>query len=222
MTSARHMLWMLDEFEAIHGGRYPGFITGKPVGLGGSLGRTEATGFGLVFVLREALRELKIAPEDTRASVQGFGNVAQHAIRLYQRLGGKVVCVSSWDQEDQRAYSYRRADGIDLDELAGVADTFGGIDKAGAARLGYERLPGDAWLEQPVDILVPAALENQVRADNVGRIHPSVRVVRGEPTGPPPRRRTSCSRTAASWSCRTSWPTPAASRAATSSRCRAT
>ena len=58
MTNAQHMLWMLDEYETILGGRYPGFITGKPVGMGGSLGRTEATGFGLVFVLREALKEL--------------------------------------------------------------------------------------------------------------------------------------------------------------------
>ncbi|MGC2109127.1 MAG: Glu/Leu/Phe/Val dehydrogenase, partial [Candidatus Korobacteraceae bacterium] len=58
MTNAQHMLWILDEFEQIHGGRYPGFITGKPVGMGGSLGRTEATGYGVVFTLREALKEL--------------------------------------------------------------------------------------------------------------------------------------------------------------------
>ena len=60
MTNAQHMLWMLDEFETIHGGHYPGFITGKPVGMGGSLGRTEATGYGVVFTVREALRELGI------------------------------------------------------------------------------------------------------------------------------------------------------------------
>jgi glutamate dehydrogenase (NAD(P)+) len=60
MTNAQHMLWMLDEFEVIHGGKYPGFITGKPVGMGGSLGRTEATGYGVVYTLREALHELGI------------------------------------------------------------------------------------------------------------------------------------------------------------------
>ena len=60
MTDSQHMLWMLDEFEKIHGGRFPGFITGKPVGLGGSLGRTEATGYGVVITLREALKELGI------------------------------------------------------------------------------------------------------------------------------------------------------------------
>ena len=60
MTNAQHMLWMLDEFEQIHGGHYPGFITGKPVDMGGSQGRTEATGYGVVFTLREALKELGI------------------------------------------------------------------------------------------------------------------------------------------------------------------
>src|SRR5512146_2354200 len=57
MTNAQHMLWMLDEFETIHGGHFPGFITGKPLGLGGSLGRTEATGYGVIFTVREALKE---------------------------------------------------------------------------------------------------------------------------------------------------------------------
>ncbi len=88
MTNAQHMLWMLDEYEAIHGARYPGFITGKPVGMGGSLGRAEATGYGLVYAVREALRELGIPIADTVAAVQGFGNVAQYAIDLYAQLGG--------------------------------------------------------------------------------------------------------------------------------------
>jgi len=98
MTSGQHMLWMLDEYETILGGRYPGFITGKPVGMGGSLGRTEATGYGLVFTVREALKQLDLKPEFVTASVQGFGNVAQHAIRLFQRLGGKVLAVSCWSR----------------------------------------------------------------------------------------------------------------------------
>lgn len=94
MTSAQHMLWMLDEFETIYGGKFPGLITGKPTSLGGSLGRTEATGYGVVFTIREALKELGLKPENTTASFQGFGNVAQYAIELYQQIGGKVICVS--------------------------------------------------------------------------------------------------------------------------------
>lgn len=184
MTSAQHMLWMLDEFEAIHGSRQPGFITGKPVGVGGSQGRTEATGFGVVFTIREALKELGIRVSDTAASVQGFGNVSQYAIRLYQQIGGTVTCVACWDQADQTSYAYRKADGIDLDELLGITDRFGGIDKAKAEGLGYEILPGDAWLGQDVDILIPAALENQIRADNVGSMRNRVKIIAEGANGP--------------------------------------
>jgi glutamate dehydrogenase len=184
MTSGQHMLWMLDEFEAIHGGHYPGFITGKPVGMGGSEGRTEATGYGVVFTIREALKELGIDVRQTRASVQGFGNVAQYAIRLYTQIGGKVICVSSWDQADQTSYSFRKEAGVDADELVRISDRFGGIDKAKAKDLGYEVLPGDAWLEQAVDILIPAALENQVRADNAPSISAKVKLVAEGANGP--------------------------------------
>jgi len=184
MTNAQHMLWMLDEFETIHGGRYPGFITGKPVGMGGSLGRTEATGYGVIFTLREALRERGQEIGSTRASVQGFGNVAQYAIKLYQQMGGKVVCVSSWDQQEQTSWAFRKDSGIDLDALLGITDAFGGIDKAKARSLGYDVLPGEAWLEQPVDVLIPAALENQVNAETVRRIHPAVRFMAEGANGP--------------------------------------
>jgi glutamate dehydrogenase len=184
MTDAQHMLWMLDEYETIRGRRQPGFITGKPVGLGGSLGRTVATGYGLVFALREALRELGIKPEDTRASVQGFGNVARYAIELYQRLGGKVTCVSCWDQADQTSYAFRRSDGIDLKALLEITDRFGGIHREQAKKMGYEVLPGDAWLEQKVDILMPCALEHQITGANAGRIDPRVRVIVEGANGP--------------------------------------
>ncbi|HKJ92420.1 MAG TPA: Glu/Leu/Phe/Val dehydrogenase, partial [Longimicrobiales bacterium] len=107
MTSAQHMLWMLDEYEVMERTRQPGFITGKPVGMGGSLARKEATGYGVVFTIREALKELGIRAEDTQASVQGFGNVAQYAIELYTQMGGTVTCVSSWDQHEQAAFSFR-------------------------------------------------------------------------------------------------------------------
>ncbi|HVP90814.1 MAG TPA: Glu/Leu/Phe/Val dehydrogenase [Terriglobales bacterium] len=184
MTNPQHMLWMLDEFEAIHGAKYPGFITGKPVGMGGSLGRTEATGYGLVHTLREALKEMKIPIEKTTAAVQGFGNVAQYAIQLYTKFGGKVVCVSCWDQKDQASYTYLKKSGVSLEELLAVTDSFGGIDKAKAEALGYQRLPADAWIEQDVDILIPAAIENQVNADTVRKIGPRVRVIAEGANGP--------------------------------------
>jgi glutamate dehydrogenase (NAD(P)+) len=184
MTNAQHMLWMLDEFEALRNGKAPGFITGKPVGMGGSLGRTEATGYGVIFTVREALREINIKTDDTLASVQGFGNVAQYAIQLYNQMGGKVVCVSSWDQADQTSYSFRKIDGIKLDELLKITDKFGGIDKNKAKDLGYEMLEGDAWIEQEVDILIPAAMENQITADNVNKMSKKVKVISEGANGP--------------------------------------
>ena len=184
MTNSQHMLWMLDEFETIHGGKYPGFITGKPVGMGGSLGRTEATGYGLIYTLREALREHDVEPARTTASVQGFGNVAQYAIKLYDHLGGKVVCVSCWDQADKTSYTFRKKSGIGIEELLTITDKFGGIDKNKARDLGYEILPGDAWLEQEVDILIPSALENQINRDNVHKIHSRVKFIAEGANGP--------------------------------------
>ncbi|MDD4786974.1 MAG: Glu/Leu/Phe/Val dehydrogenase, partial [Pirellulales bacterium] len=182
--TGQHMLWMLDEFETLRGERQPGFITGKPVGMGGSLGRKEATGYGLVYTLREALQQLGVSIAETTASVQGFGNVAQHAIELYQQLGGKVTCVSCWHQADQAAYSFVKRDGVGLDELRGIADRFGGIDKDKALALGYELLPGAAWLEQDVDLLIPAALENQITGTNAARISDRVKVIVEGANGP--------------------------------------
>jgi len=178
------MLWMLDEFEQIHGGKFPGLITGKPVGMGGSLGRTEATGYGVIYTLREALKEMGVNPQNTTASVQGFGNVAQYAIQLYQQLGGKVICVSCWDQEDQKSYSFRKETGIDLDELLGITDRFGGIDKAKAKDKGYEVLSGEIWIEQDVDILIPAALEHQITGENVTKISDKVKFIAEGANGP--------------------------------------
>jgi glutamate dehydrogenase (NAD(P)+) len=152
--------------------------------MGGSLGRAEATGYGVVFTLREALRERNVRIENTRASVQGFGNVAQHAIRLYQQMGGRVVCVSSWDQKEQGAVSFRKEAGVDLEALLGITDRFGGIDREQARRLGYEVLPGDAWIEQKVDVLLPCALENQITDETVRRVNAGVRFVAEGANGP--------------------------------------
>ncbi|MBP7868272.1 MAG: Glu/Leu/Phe/Val dehydrogenase [Acidobacteria bacterium] len=184
MTNPQHMVWMLDEFERIHNRKLPGFITGKPVGLGGSLGRTEATGYGIIFMLREALAEKGVDIRSTKASFQGFGNVSQYAIKLYKEYGGTPVCVSCWDQAENTSYAFRKYKGIDLAELLRITDRFGGIDKNKAESLGYDVLPGEEWMSQDVDILIPAALENQITKDNVGRISPKVTVMVEGANGP--------------------------------------
>ena len=184
MTTAQHMLWMMDEYENIHGSKAPGVITGKPVGMGGSLGRTEATGYGVIYVLREVLKELDLDINEMTASVQGFGNVAQYAVELFTEYGGTVVSVSCWDQEDGKAYSYYKEDGVDLEELRNITDRFGSIDKEKAKEKGYEKLPGDDWLKHEVDILIPAALENAITEDNVNDIKDDVRLIVSGANGP--------------------------------------
>jgi len=134
--------------------------------------------------VREALKNMNIDPKNTTASFQGFGNVSQYAIELYNQLGGTATCVSCWCQSEQCAYSVKKASGIDLDELQSITDRFGGIDLEKAKALGYEVLPADAWIEEEVDILVPAALENQINAETVKRIKPSVKIIAEGANGP--------------------------------------
>lgn len=184
MTNGQHMIWMLDEYEKITGYKSPGFITGKPVGLGGSLGRTEATGYGVMYTVREALKELGIDIKKTTASFQGFGNVSQFAVDLYTKLGGKAIAVSCWNNEEKKSYTYRKLSGLTYNELISITNKFGEIDVNKARDLGFEILPGDAWIEQDVDILVPAAIENQLNADTVNKIKPSVKLIAEGANGP--------------------------------------
>jgi len=184
MTGPQHMLWMLDEYESIHQRKSPGYITGKPVGHAGSKGRKEACGYGVMITVREALKDLGIDIENTRASFQGFGMLGRYAVQLYQQMGGTIACVSCWNQADRTAYSFRKKGGINFDELASITNSFGEIDKVKAEALGYERLPGEAWLEQDVEILVPAALEHQIRLDNYDQISRQVKIIAEGANGP--------------------------------------
>lgn len=184
MSNSQHMLWMLDEYETIAGGRYPSMITGKPVGMGGSLGRTEATGYGVIYVLKDLLREKNIPIESTTASIQGFGNVAEYAARKFTDLGGKVIAVSCWHQADAKSYTFKKESGCDIEQLASIKDSFGSIDKEKAAAMGYELLPGDDWIKQDVDILIPAALENQITPQTFSDISPNVKIICEAANGP--------------------------------------
>ncbi|MBR5279891.1 MAG: Glu/Leu/Phe/Val dehydrogenase [Clostridia bacterium] len=184
MTNGQHMMWMLDEYESITGQRFPGMITGKPVGMGGSLGRTEATGYGVVYCLRECLKNMNIDITKTTASMQGFGNVGEYAARMYAELGGKLIAISSWDIADKVSYTFRKMDGCDPAELASIKDAFGTIDKNKAKELGYEVLPGNEWLSQDVDILIPAAMENQITPEVFPNISKQVKILCEAANGP--------------------------------------
>ncbi len=185
MTNSQHMLWMLDELETIYGGHYPGAITGKPVGMGGSLGRNEATGYGVIYTVREALKVLGMDIKNTTASLQGFGKVGLHAAKLYTKLGGKVIAISSWDIHDKKAYTYRNLDGIPILEMEKITNGYGTINKEEATeKLGCECLDGDDWIKQDVDILLPCALENQITKDNVKSISKKVKMIAEGANGP--------------------------------------
>ena len=184
MTNSQHMLWMMDEYQAINGEQFPGVITGKPVELGGSLGRKEATGYGLVFMLRELLKEMEIDITNATASIEGFGNVARYAAELFIEYGGTVVSVSCWDQKDSCAYSYYREKGINVKELMKITDRFGTIDKKKAEQLGYTCRLGKDWLIHKVDILMPNALENSITRENADDINSSVKLIICGANGP--------------------------------------
>ncbi|PKN45537.1 MAG: glutamate dehydrogenase [Deltaproteobacteria bacterium HGW-Deltaproteobacteria-20] len=184
-TTPQMMGWMMDEYSKLVGAYTPGVITGKPIGGGGSLGRTAATGFGVVVTIREALKHLKIDGTKTTCAIQGFGNVAQYAALAYiSMIGGKVLCVSCWDNHDKKSYTFTKPDGLDPKFLQSITDQYGTVDKGRAKEAGYLIEDGDAWISKDVDVLIPAAIEGSLNGDNVGKVSKRVKVVAEGANGP--------------------------------------
>lgn len=184
-TSSQYMGWMMDEYTKLAGNYTPGAITGKPVDAGGSRGREEATGFGVVYTLREAVRQLDMESEQLTVSIQGFGNVGQFAaIGFKELLGGEICCVASWNRADRQSYAFCMDGGVDPHFLQSITDAYGSVDKDAAVRAGYQVREGDTWLEHDVDVLLPAALEAQITAENVKKISGRVRIVAEGANGP--------------------------------------
>jgi glutamate dehydrogenase len=184
-TTPQMMGWMMDEYSRLAGQYTPGVITGKPLGGGGSLGRTEATGYGVIYTVREAMKHLGIDPKGTRASIHGFGNVAQFAaMGFIEMLGGTVVCVGCWDRHDRCAYTYSRDDGIDPRFLLTITDQYGTIDKDDARRAGYRLDDANAWIAKDVDVLMPCAIEGVLTGDTARTISERVRIIAEGANGP--------------------------------------
>ncbi len=184
-TTPQMMGWMMDEYSKLVGQYTPGVITGKPLGGGGSLGRTEATGFGVIYTVREAMKHLGMDPKKSVAALQGFGNVSQYAaIGFREILGGKVTCVSYWDRDDRTSYTVSHPDGVDPRFLMTITDQYGSINKEKARAAGYVIEAGDAWISKEADVLIPAALEGQVNAETVKKISKRVKLVAEGANGP--------------------------------------
>jgi len=163
-TDERTMAWMMDTYSVSTGHTVPGIVTGKPLALGGSLGRPSATSRGVVHVALAALAETGIRPAGARAAVQGFGKVGRDAVRFLAEQGVRVVAVS-----DQYGAVHAEA-GLDVAALSRHAASTGSV--TGFA--GAEPLERDALLEAEVDLLVPAALEGVLHEGNAQRVRARV------------------------------------------------
>lgn len=159
-TNGQIMAWMMDTYSMNTGATATGVVTGKPVDLGGSLGRNEATGRGVYTVGVEAAHHIGLKIEGARVAVQGFGNVGGTAGRLFAEAGARVVAV-----QDHTGTIYQEA-GLNVPALLAHVQDTGGV--AGFA--GAEVLANDAFWGVPCDILIPAALETQITAENAGQV----------------------------------------------------
>lgn len=179
------MGWMMDEYSRLVGEYTPGVFTGKPVGGGGSLGRAEATGYGVIYTVREAMKHLGMDPKKSVAAIEGFGNVAQYAsIGFIEMLGGKVACVSCYDRHEKKAFTYSHKDGVDPRFLLTITDQYGTVDKEKAKAAGYIIEDGEKWIEKEADVLIPAAVEGHVNGETVKKMSKRVKIVAEAANGP--------------------------------------
>jgi len=163
-TNERTMAWIMDTYSMHVGHAVPAVVTGKPLAMGGSLGRRDATGRGCMIVTREALAHLGMSLEAATVAVQGFGNVGSAAARQLSRAGARVVAIGD------RTGALYNPRGIDVNEAAAWVRRHGTLE-------GYVRgttLTNDQLLTLEVDVLVPAALENVITTKNAGAIRAKI------------------------------------------------
>jgi glutamate dehydrogenase (NAD(P)+) len=171
-TNPQVMAWMMDTFSMHHGYSIPAVITGKPLAIGGSEGRLEATARGVQFVTRDAMIDLGMNPEECKVVIQGFGNVGSIAARLLQELGCKVVGIS-----DIRGGVYN-PHGIDIHQALHYSKEHGNL----AGLPNTEAVSNWELLTLPCDILIPAAVENQLTRHNA--THVKARLIIEAANGP--------------------------------------
>lgn len=163
-TNAQVMAWIMDTISMHRGYTVPAVVTGKPVNVGGSLGRVEATGRGVMLMVREMARKLDWPLEGLRIVVQGFGNVGSTAAYLLHQLGCKIIGVAD------ASGGYYCAHGLDIPAMRTYTDRQSFRLLEGYQAPGVERISGSELLELECDVLIPAALENQITGSNAERI----------------------------------------------------
>ena len=160
-TNPQVMAWIMDTYSILKGYSVPGVVTGKPLEMGGSLGRLEATGKGVFITAREAARHLGLPMEGARVVIQGSGNVGGIAGQYFHRAGAKVIGIS-----DSKGGLYNPG-GLDIDKVLSCKDRYQCLL---SREVGGEDVTNEELLELECDILVPAALENQITGDNAPRL----------------------------------------------------
>ncbi len=164
-TGGKEMAWIMDTYSALKGNYVqPEVITGKPIAIGGSLGRNEATGRGLAFTVREAAKKLKIDMKSATVAVQGFGNAGQFASQLVEEQGATVIAVS-----DSKGGVFNK-EGMKVDALRKHKEKTGSV----VGFPGAKSISNEELLETECTILIPAALENQITAKNAGNVKAKV------------------------------------------------
>ncbi len=162
-TNAQIMAWMMDEYSRMDEFNSPGFITGKPLVLGGSQGRDRATAQGVTIVIQEAAKKRGIEIKGARVVIQGFGNAGSFLAKFMHDLGAKVIGISD-------AYgALHDPEGLDIDYLLDRRDSFGTV-----TTLFENTISNKELLELDCDILVPAAIENQITADNAHNVKANI------------------------------------------------
>ncbi|MCX7970377.1 MAG: Glu/Leu/Phe/Val dehydrogenase [Negativicutes bacterium] len=159
-TNPKIMGWMMDEYSKWNGFLCPGVLTGKPKTIGGSAGRGSATGRGVSFTVREALKKMNIKPADATVAVQGFGNVGSFSAKLIHDLGCRVVALSD---VNGAIYNSQGLNPYDVEKFVKENKTLVGYP-------GSQPISNAELLELPVTVLVPAALEMQITAENADRV----------------------------------------------------
>ncbi|HWT07281.1 MAG TPA: Glu/Leu/Phe/Val dehydrogenase, partial [Xanthomonadales bacterium] len=159
-TTPQHMAWIMDTYSMHVRQNTPGVVTGKPLEIGGSRGRVEATGRGVSIVALDEMARLGIDPKGARIVVQGFGNVGSIAAKMFADHGCKIVGISDVTG------AYVNANGLDLDGAVAYAQEHHSLD----GYRGGEKMSNQAMLEVDCDVLVPAALEKVLTIDNASRI----------------------------------------------------